>query len=114
MIDRSVISKRDPRARRITKDEINTLKLKVVNGDHTKRPFGHKLTEVLRSIVHYCTFASGMKNQCKLYGHRSAPKVNGEQLYCSDCGSKIKSPSQLRTATPLASRYQDLGDGSWR
>lgn len=115
MIDRSVISKRDPSARRITKDEINTLKLKVVNGDQTTRPLGHRLSEVLRSILHYCTFSSGsMKNQCKLYGHRLAPKVTGEQLHCCDCGTKIKSPSLLRTATPFTSRSQDLGDGSWR
>lgn len=115
MIDRSVISKKHPDATPPTKEQITTLKMKVVSSEAAERPIGHRISSVFQNIMHYCTFTAGsMKSQCKMYGHRLGPRIRGEQHFCADCGAKIKGPEDLRKAAPTAGRTGEVGDGSWR
>lgn len=115
MIDRSVISKKHPDATTPTKEQVSTLKMKVLSSDSAERPIGHRISSVFKNIMHYCTYTSGaMKNQCSLYGHRLGSRIVGEQHFCADCGCKIKGPEDLRKAAPAAGRARENGDGSWR
>jgi len=115
MIDRSVISKKHPDAVSPTKEEVNTLKLKVLKSEAAPRPLSSRVTSVVRNILHYCTFTSGgMKNSCAMYGHRLGRRHHGETHFCADCGKKIKGPEELRKAAPTAGSTRENGDGSWR
>ena len=115
MIDRSVISKKHPDATAPTKEQVSTLKMKVLKSDSAEKPIGHRISSVFQNIMHYCTVTSGtLKNQCSLYGHRLGSRIVGEQHFCADCGAKIKGPEDLRKAAPVAGRARETGDGSWR
>lgn len=98
--------KRNPEAEPVTRQQIDTLKLKTISADQAKRPLGQKVSDIGRELLHYFTYRAGsMKSQCRMYGHilPHAPRPAGEQQYCGECGEFIRDPRDLRKAV---SRYQ--------
>lgn len=113
MIDRSVISKKHPDAQAPTKEQITTLKMKVVSSQSATKPIGSKIGSIIQNILHYCTVSSGgMKSQCEVYGHRLGPRGKGDHYLCADCRKVINGPEDLRKAAP--SQAAQACDGSWR
>jgi|SRR5579883_3633667 len=108
MIDRSVICKKDPNAVPISKDQLSTLKNKVLTVEECQKPLRHTFEMVIQSVVNYCTFPKGtLRSQCKMYGHvlpRSQPE--GVQLYCGECGAKITSMDHVRGSTAIDARHK--------
>ena len=103
MFDRSVISKRDPDSVPLSKQQIDTLKLKVVSSESAPVPVQHKLTGFLQSILSFFSFGvGGGKRQCKTYGHvlSTSAWTSGERPRCCECGRTIKDPSELRRSEP--------------
>jgi hypothetical protein len=115
MIDRSVISKKHPDAQTPTKEQISTLKMRVLSSDSAGKPIGSKIGSIIQNILHYCTMTAGTsKSTCKNYGHKLGPRAKGDTHLCADCGQVIKGPQDLRKASPAASPTKENGDGSWR
>ena len=105
MNDRSVVAHRDSKAKRITREEVTTLKMKVVSSEKRMKPIGYSLGKMLRSLVYYCTFtAAKPRSQCKEAGGCILPVGvkygSGQDLICGECGKKIATPEQLRKAIP--------------
>ncbi|MDZ4834335.1 MAG: hypothetical protein SGJ27_11215 [Candidatus Melainabacteria bacterium] len=116
MIDRSVISKKHPDAQSPTKEQITTLKMKVVQSESRPRPLGSKISSIVQHLLHYCTVSSAStKNRtCEFYGHRLGPRGKDDHHLCADCRAVIKGPEDLRKASPVSSLTKEVGDGSWR
>lgn len=107
MNDISVVSKRDPNAKRITREEVVTLKLKVVSGEKKIAPIGVHFGRMLRTLMSMCTVtADTPRNQCKRYGHVLPVGVaySSHNLHCGECGKKIRTPDELRTVNPRHER----------
>jgi hypothetical protein len=115
MIDRSVISKKHPDAQTPTKEQISTLKMRVLSSDEKGKPIHSKINTVIKNILHYCTINTGSsKTTCKNYGHKLGRRAQGDTHYCADCNEIIKGPEDLRKASPAFSPTKESGDGSWR
>ncbi|MBZ0185780.1 MAG: hypothetical protein K8F91_05955 [Candidatus Obscuribacterales bacterium] len=98
--------KKNPEAEPVSKDQIDTLKLKTISVDRKKAPLGYKVSNLGRELLHYLTYRAGsMKTQCPMYGHvpPHAPRPAGEQQHCGECGVFIRHPRELRKAV---ARYQ--------
>lgn len=114
MIDRSVISKKHPDAQTPTKEQVTTLKMKVVSSQSASKPIGSRIGSIIQNILHYCTISSsGIKSQCEVYGHRLGARGKGDNYLCADCRKVINGPEDLRKASPT-STAKDACDGSWR
>lgn len=115
MMDRSVISKRDPDSEPMSNEQITTFKMKCVTSTKPA-PISYKLRTMGRAIMSMCTF-SKKKSQCQMYGH-ILPKKHGFNvdiaLKCTDCGTKITSPDQLRTPVARVGAPNLVSDGSWK
>lgn len=99
----------------MSNQEKTTLKLKCVNSNKSA-PISYKLTTMGRAIMSMCTF-SRKKSQCQMYGH-ILPKNHGWNhdisLKCSDCGTRVTSPDQLRTTIAKVGSPNLVSDGSWK
>ncbi|MBX9691913.1 MAG: hypothetical protein K2Z81_05975 [Cyanobacteria bacterium] len=106
MNDVSIISHRDAKSKRITREEVNTLKFKVVGSQKKIKPLGYHIGTMMRSLLHYCTFTPATpRNQCKKLGHILPVGVayrSKKDLICGECNKEIRSPEEIRKNETMA------------
>lgn len=99
---KSLLCRKDPGARRLTKDEVMKLKVASQSPCPSIVPFAYKLESAFNSILHYFTFSAGLKkNQCIVYGHilPRESTVLGYGNCCRECGVQVTETEQLRRST---------------
>lgn len=100
MNDVSIISHRDSKSKRITREEVNTLKFKVVGSQRKIKPLGYHIGTMMRALVHYCTFMPATpRNQCRKLGHvlpQGIRYTSKRTLVCGECSKPIRTPEEIR------------------
>ena len=99
---KSLLCRKDPGARKLTKDEVNKLKSTSEFMTPDVVPFKYKAMKFLNNLRHFLTFRAGLgTNQCKVYGHVIPPAKQEIVTHsrCRDCGEFVARKSQLRKAS---------------
>lgn len=97
---KSLLMRKDPGARRLTRDEIVKFKSSS-QADQTLKPFKYKARSAFQNLLHFFTFRAGLgKNQCRQYGH-TLPRETILAKFgnnCRECGVIVSDMEQLRRA----------------
>ena len=97
---KSLLMRKDPGARRLTRDEI--LKFKSSSqSDPSLMPFRYRARSAFQTLMHFFTFRAGLgQNQCRQYGH-TLPRESILAKFgnnCRECGVVVTDLEQLRRA----------------
>jgi hypothetical protein len=84
---------------RITRENLMTMRTLAAQEDSPRKMIATILNEVQSLLNSLWFFVPEKKNSmCKYYGHVIKGQWHGDHPNCADCGSRITSPSELRTA----------------
>ena len=99
---KSLLRRKDPEAKRFTRDEVKKLKITSEFSNPSLVPLEYKLKKLIDFMLHFCLFKPGLKkNQCRLYGHKTLEKVSDISTIsrCLECGDSVTQFKQLRKAS---------------
>ena len=99
---KSLLMRKDPEAKRFTRDEVKKLKITSEFSNPKLVPLEYKIKKLIASMLHFCMFKPGLKkNQCQLYGHKALEKVSDISTIsrCLECGDSVTQLKHLRKAT---------------
>lgn len=99
---KSLLNRKDPSAKRFTREEVKKLKTTSEFSNPKLVPFKYKAQKFFEAFLHFCRFKPGLKkNQCDLYGHKTLEKFTDISTVsrCLECGGSVTQSKHLRKAS---------------